>query len=183
MQLILQNFKTHKVKNYCKKEDTIKKILAKKIKRMRNKDSWVYYISDSVNDTFYMYTPYGDLLSKEYPGVISLGGYDCKEIIPYDYCINNNIKNGDIVYCSFDDSYYIMTAKENKPDVGNNLKFLGLNEYPEEYTTWGVSQYFLSIVSEKDIKLLHLNYLYDMKKLYDNDQYDELKNFKINERG
>lgn len=173
MQLILQNFKTHKVKNYCKKEDSIKKILTKKIKRMYDKDNWVYYIFDNSNDVFYTYTPYGDLLSKEYSGIISLGGCDCKEIIPYDYYTNNSIKNGDIVYCSFDNSYYIMIAEENKPDIGNKLKFLGINEYAEEYTTWGISQYFLSIVSEENIKLLNLQYLYDMKKLYDNDQYAE----------
>lgn len=182
MQLIFQNFKTHKVKNYCKKEDTIKKILARKTKRMRNKDNWVYYMSDDMNDAFCMYTSDGELLSKECMRTVIFAGYKCKEVLPYDYHINNNIKEADIVYCSFNDSYYIMTADENEPDVGNKLKFLGLEDYPEEYTTWGISQYFLSKVSREDINKLHLGYLYDMMHMYENEQFKDLGAFIENHR-
>ena len=83
--------------------------------------------------------------------------------------------HADIVYCSYDGNYYIMVDSNNYSNVGNIYKFIGLEEYPEDFTMFGVPQYFLSIVAEEDISRHNLGYLYELKKLYDNEDYYELK--------
>ena len=193
-RLLINNIKTFKqkgpykikhdksIKKYSKRiededqwiEHDIQESIKKHSKRIKDKDQWVarVYFDESYIKK-YMYTLEGELLYKEYKGIVNIRGQECPEILPFDNSIKP-IKNNDIVYCLYNNNYYIMIANKNDPNKGNKTKFIGLEDYPDDFTVWGIPQYFLSIVSDEDVSKLKLEYLYDMKKAYDEKRFYDL---------
>ena len=143
-------------------------------KNVKNKDWWIIRIYDDDKQCEYMYNLNGDLLYKEYEGTVKIDGNDIPETLCHDYSINENIKNGTIVKCSIDNNYYIMTDIPNHANIANSAKFVGINDYPDDYTIWGVPQYFLTIVNEEDIAKKKLGYLYELQKLFNAKKWEEL---------
>lgn len=170
MQLYLINFINNVEKKYEIK-DNIEYNILKKSKRINDKENYIAQVYDG--RTMYMYDLNGKLLYKEW--------FNGDDDVCMDYSIKD-ISDGDIVYCMYNKQYYIMIS-ENNPSKPNVLKFIGLYDYPDECTLYGIPQYFLSKISNEKIKELNLGYLYEMKDLFKEEKYAELRNFKINERG
>lgn len=167
MEFYMVNLLKNKEKKY-KIKDSIENTILKKSKRIKDKDNWLVQVYDG--RTMYMYSIDGYLLYKEW-----FNGEDNKCI---DYSVKD-IKDGDIVYCRYDKNYYILISDNDKtkPTIS---KFLGLTEYPDECTLFGIPEYFVSKVSDEDIKSLKLEYLYEMRKLLKEKKYAELKTFTSN---
>lgn len=174
-RLFINNIKTKDQKGPYKITSDIDTAIYKHSKRIKNKEQWIarVYFDEKITRK-HIYTLTGELLYKEYGGTIQLAGKEVKETLCYDYSINKNIKNGTIVKCLFDDCYYIMTNTPNHADIGNSAKFVGVNDYPDNYTIWGVPQHFLSIINEDDIVTNNLGYLYELQKLFNTKKWEEL---------
>lgn len=166
MELYMVNLLKNKEKKY-KIKDSIEDTILKKSKKIKDKDNWLAQVYDG--RTMYMYNIDGHLLYKEW-----FNGEDNECI---DYSVKD-IKDGDIVYCRYNKKYYILISDNDKTKPAVS-KFLGLTEYPDECTLFGVPEYFVSKVSKEEIKSLKLEYLYEMRKLLKEKKYSELKDFTI----
>ena len=174
MILFLNNIKSDKQKGpYTVKNDVCGEI-NKRSRFIRNKDEWIARVYDGKQQYKYIYNLKGELLYKEYDTTTKMIERTMKQTLCHDYSINENIKNGIIVKCLFNGNYYIMIKKPNHADIGNCMKFIGVHEYPDNYTIWGVPQYFLSIVSDEDIAANNLGYLYELHQLFNTKKWDEL---------
>ena len=166
--------KRYKREFIVKKYDDIIIEIKRHAKHIRHKYEWYARVYIDNEDIHLFYTLDGILIYKEYAGTVTMANQILPETLCYDYQLKP-IKNGDIVYCACDKEFYIMIADENKPDTPNLQKFIGLEDYYDFGTIWGVSQYFLTVVPKENVKALDLEYLYGIKKLFDEERFWEIQ--------
>lgn len=177
---MIQLYFYHKVKRKRKGMFTLKKYddiiieIKRYAKYIRHKDEWYAKVYIDNEDIHLCYTLDGILIYKEYSGMVTMANQVIPETLCYDYQLKP-IKNGNIVLCTCNSEFYIMIANDNKADTPNMQKFIGLEDYYDFGTIGGVSQYFLTVVPEENVKALGLEYLYGMKKLYDEERFWEIQ--------
>lgn len=176
----LYNIKTRKYKKAIKvNSNDVKKIVDKICSKIKNKEDYIVTARNIGEDgEYYIYDSNGNLLLEESDKITAYtdDGFILEDTYCYDYS-TKNLKLGDIVYNRFSNEYYILT-KENDPTCPNVYKFDGLFEYPDYITIYGEPQYFIRKVSDTEINEKNLNYLYRLKELIDNDNYDELEEYR-----
>ena len=173
-QVFLYNYKERMSgKQYTIEGSKITRFISKNKKKISDKDGYIIVACSTDTDDTYLYSIDGELLYKEYSETKNVDGEELSVAIPYDYTIKD-INEGDIVYCEYDNHYYIMMLSDNNPTRRNIDKFWGLNDYPDDFIMYGIPEYFLRKASEDEIKNNELEYLYEMKKLYDKEDFLEL---------
>lgn len=105
----------------------------------------------------------------------------------YDFYTHPEIKKYDIVYCHFDNQYYIALEDMSDPWGYNSYKLSGGNVFPERGATiYGISQYYIEKVERENVPKNILEALDELIELFKMDAHYPLdrkgKTFEVHRR-
>lgn len=162
----------HDMENYfvsvCLKGDEIEK-WGVEIKACPKDD----YSNSSVENVRMTYKlPEWILLNEDFDYRTSDGS---SETETYDFYTHPEIKKYDIVYCHFDNQYYIALEDMSDPWGYNSYKLSGGNVFPERGATiYGISQYYIEKVERENVPKNILEALDELIELFKSDTHDPL---------
>ena len=148
-------------------EEDIKKLNIEIIEYPKE-DYSKYYVEDM--RLFYK-LPEWDLLNEDFDYKMTeyMG-----ETETYDFYTHPEIKRYDIVYCNFDNQYYIALEDMSDPWGYNSYKLSGGNLYPEVGIIYGVSQYYIKKVERENVPKNILEALDELIELFKTGKHDPL---------
>ena len=205
---IENTIRTKYIKGKAKDFDDLKKKVVRKLKWRRIHDLENYFIilylskeeieklnikieenikknltRDSVNSIVLFYNLSDWKLLNE--DIYYMMDEETEEVITYDFYTHPEIKEYDIVYCHFDNQYYIALEDMSDPWGYNSDKLSGGNLYPEVGILYGVSQYYIEKVERENVPkniLEALNVLIECFKDGTHDPIDHGRTFEIHRK-
>lgn len=100
---------------------------------------------------------------------------ETEEVITYDFFTHPEIKEYDIVYCHFDNQYYIALEDMSDPWGYNSYKLSGGNLFPERGATlYGISQYYIEKVERENVPKNILEALDELIELFKTGKHNPL---------
>ena len=161
----------HDIENYfisvCLKGDEIKKWGIELIECP--KDDYSNYTVEDVRMTYKL--PEWILLNEDFDFV---DADRSGETETYDLFTHPEIKEYDIVYCNFDNQYYIALEDMSDPWGYNSYKLSGGNLFPEVGIIYGVSQYYIEKVERENVPKNILEALDELIELFKSGKHDPL---------